>query len=827
MNAVVDCMVLIVSIDGRLFIRFSGRHITMPLIRSLLCCLTLVAILPFSRADVENTYIFNTIVGNSPLSGVLQRFAWPLSMAIDASGIIYVADTDASVVYKVTPAGGVSIVAGKSTVYETIDGPAETARFKALLAVAIDESGNVFVGDNRTIRKITPSGEVSTFAGVAGEVGVHDGPLAEARFGEITCLSFDGSGNLYTAAGQDFTIRKITPAGIVATLAGAHGESGSVDGIGSAARFGSVSGMVAADDGTLYIADGSNRTIRKVSPAGEVTTLAGRAGQSGSADGLGSAARFGRPRGITLDSMGNLFVSDAGNHTIRKITAAGLVSTLAGKSGLAGGLDGTGEEARFIEVSALVSDATNNIYGTDSVDGTLRKITPAGVVTTLVGVGRDNAIDSIDGPDSAAQLAPLTSIAIASNNDVYIADYFHRVIRKVPAGGKIFIYAGGMDIRGHIDGPALEARFSNPVGVAVDDDGVVYVADSGNNQIRKISTDGIVSTLDNLSGQYNILDGIGGAPAFHNPVSVAVDHDGTLYVCDAGNYFIRKISPTGVVSLFAGKPHQFGEVDGLGSEARFYHPAHIVLDGLGNAYVLDRRVEGRVVRKITAAGLVSTIDAGDRVTSLTVDQEGNVYVLGATITKISPRGTSSPIVSKAISNAASGRELKVIEFTMTGDIAVDKSGDLLVTSGRSLHKGQAAVAPKITEQPHSLSVKSGEQVRFSVAAEALPEATYQWFYNGSPFQDATTSELAFTNARATDAGNYTVVVTNEFGSATSEVAKLSITSTTVSPPPSTGSSGSSGGGGGAPSVWFLFTLTSLAVARRIITAACTGKRRLD
>ena len=779
----------------------------------------LVVFLPVSRADEGDTYIFTTIAGNSPLGGGLQRFAWPLSMAIDASDFIYVTDTDAAVVYKVTPAGEVSILAGKYTEYQTIDGSVDTARFKSLLGVAVDGSGDVLVGDNRTIRKITPAGDVSTFTGVAGESGITDGTLAEARFGEITCLTFDSAGNLYAAAGQNFTIRKITPEGVVSTLAGALGQQGSLDGIGAAARFGGISGMVADDDGTLYVAEGGNRTIRKVSPTGEVTTLAGSAGEEGDADGLGAAARFGRPWGIALDSTGNIFVSDAGNHTLRKITPAGMVSTVAGKSGFAGGLDGTGEEARFIELSALVSDTANNIYGTDSVDGTIRKITPAGVVTTFVGVGRDNAIESIDGPDSAAQLAPITGLAFASNGDIYIADYFHSVIRKFPADEKmIYTYAGGMDIRGDTDGPALEARFSAPFGVAVDDDGVVYVADTGNNKIRRISPDGMVSTLnDILTGQFDIRDGIGGAPAFHNPMDLAVDHDGTLYVCDTGHHFIRKISPTGVVSLFAGKPHQFGERDGLGSEARFYNPDRIVLDGLGNVYVLDRRVNGRVVRKITATGLVSTIEAGDRVSGLTVDEDGNVYVLGSTITKISPAGSISSIVAKAISNAAAGSELKDIEFTMTGDIAVDKGGGLLVASGRSLHIGQPAVAPKISEQPLSLSVKSGEQVRFSVAADASPAATYQWYFNGNLFQNATTTELVFTNAQASDAGDYTVVVTNLLGSTTSDVAKLTVSAATGSSPASTGpvaaKTGSSGGGGGSPSIWFLLTLTILTVVR--------------
>lgn len=760
-------------------------------------------------AAADAPYIFTTIAGNSPLTGPLQRFAWPLGLTIDHNGVMYVADGDHAVVFKVTPAGEVSVLAGKSAEYATIDGPAATARFNTLLAVAVDGSGNVFAADNHTIRKITPTGDVSTFTGVAGENGTADGMLAAARFGEISSLVFDAAGNLY-AVDDGCVIRKITPAGVVSTLAGQRGEHGHVDSIGAAARFGYIAALAVDAAGNLYASDSLTVTIRRISTTGVVSTFAGSAGQVGAADGMGSVARFGRPMGLTVDSAGTVFVGDAGNHTLRKITPSGLVSTVAGKTGLYGGLDGTGEEARFVELSALIADPTGNVLATDSVEGTIRKITPAGVVTTLVGTGRDNALESIDGPDSAAQLAPLLGLAIAPNRDVFIADNFHSVIRKVPAGGKILTFAGGMDERGLVDGPGADARFTTPEAVAVAADGTVFVADTGNDCVRKITPAGIVSTLTDLTGDYNILDGIGDSPAFRHPTGIAVDAAGTLYLSDSGNYIVRKITAAGVVSTLAGRPRFFGEVDGTGRDAMFYNLGALVLDGSGNLYVLDRRISGAVVRKITPAGVVTTVAGTQGATGLTVDAAGNVFVAGAVLTKISPLGIKSAVASKD----ATGKD---VTFESTGGISLDATGNLFVAAGRAVHKGQPAAAPAITAQPRAASVRVGDAVKFTVEATGLPAPTYQWFVNGAPFQGATTSELSFSNARAADAGNYSVVISNLMGSTTSSVAKLSVSAPAPAPSPGSGTSAAAGsgkgGGGGAPSLWFLLALSNLAWLR--------------
>src|SRR5207245_1130651 len=267
--------------------------------------------------------------------------------------------------------------------------------------VAVDGAGNIYVADsgNYTIRKVTSCGIVSTLAGLAGSIGSADGTGSDARFDFPVGVAVDSAGNVYVGDSGNHTIRKITPSGVVSTLAGVAGSSGSVDGASSAARFYQPAGTAVDTTGNVYVADSGNYTIRKITPSGVVSTLAGVAGSSGSADGTGSAARFYNPRGVAVDSAGNVYVADTQNYTIRKITPAAVVSTLAGLAGSSGSVDGTGSAARFYNPIGVAVDSAGNVYVADALNHTIRKITPAGVVSTMAGLARN--IGSVDGMGSA------------------------------------------------------------------------------------------------------------------------------------------------------------------------------------------------------------------------------------------------------------------------------------------------------------------------------------------------------------------------------------------------------------------------------------------
>ena len=276
-------------------------------------------------------------------------------------------------------------------------------------------------------------------------------------------------------------------AGVVTTLAGTAGSNGSTDATGSAARFNSAYGIAVDSSGNVYVADFYSSTIRKITAAGVVTTLAGTAGSNGSTDATGSAARFYSPRGVAVDSSGNVYVADNGNNTIRKITAAGVVTTLAGSPPptAAGSTDATGSAARFYLPYDVAVDSSGNVYVADNGNITIRKITAAGVVTTLAGLAGSNG--RTDATGSAARFYYPSGVDVDSSGNVYVADNGNFTIRKITAAGVVTTLAGTAGSNGSTDATGSAARFYVPLGVALDSSGNVYVGDSGNFTIRKIT----------------------------------------------------------------------------------------------------------------------------------------------------------------------------------------------------------------------------------------------------------------------------------------------------------------------------------------------------
>jgi sugar lactone lactonase YvrE len=317
-------------------------------------------------------------------------------------------------------------------------------------------------------------GTVSTFAG-NGTVGFAEGTGAAARFYQPTGLAFDADGNMYVADSQNHRIRKITPAGVVSTFAG-NGTAGFADGPGAAAQFESPFGVAVDAAGNVYIADTYNHRIRKINPTGVVSTLAGN-GSYGYADGGGAAAKFYVPKGVAVDPAGNVYVADENNQRIRKITPTGTVTTLAGST--SGSTDGDVSVAKFSDPRGIAIDADGNLYISDS--HRVRKITPGGMVSTLA--GSTQGITDADG--SAARFNIPTGLVVDADGNIYVADDNNERIRKVTPTGTVTTIAGGY-VPGFTDGFGEDAAFSSPTGIAIDGSGHIFVADRHNHSIRKI-----------------------------------------------------------------------------------------------------------------------------------------------------------------------------------------------------------------------------------------------------------------------------------------------------------------------------------------------------
>mgnify|MGYP001788312921 CR=1 FL=1 len=560
--------------------------------------------------------------GNLDGKGSDARFRSLISLTIDSQGNLFAFESDGTVAVsfrKITPEGVVSTL-------RTLDG-----------SLSIDMQGNRYAATAFAIFKVAADGTRVPFVGAEEASGNVDGQGRQARFIGIGKLTFDRDGNVYiTDQGPGSigggTIRKITPNGLVSTLAGMAGMSGSTDGIGAAARFGSPSsivfdpfrnvllvpdsklrqvtldgvvttpalnftGPVTSDSfgitnlaidraGTIFVTNIAVNVIYKITPNLDVFEFAGsfatRSPSDSYANGVGAAARFGPPRSIVTDASGNLFVADTGNTSIRKITPTGEVSTLAGMPGARPSLvNGAGPLARFNAPSGVSIDADGNLYVGDTGNHAIRKISTTGTVSVL-GPADGTPGPPVDGVAAVAKIAYPFATVVDGRGTIYFADQVGRIIRKIAADGAVSTVAGASNKFTSIDGTGNGAGFALIRGMVADTQGVLYVADQ--TSVRKVGPDGVVTTIAG-SLSPGMADGSALQARFARLNAIALDKAGNLFVSDAGNQAIRKITPDGAVSTVA--------------------PVHgpLALDAANTLYVAD----GAVIKKIDSNGSVTVV----------------------------------------------------------------------------------------------------------------------------------------------------------------------------------------------------------------------------
>ena len=633
---------------------------------------------------------------------------YPYKVAFDTAGNAYIADAGHYLLRKVTPSGIISTYAGNGTYGNTGDGGAATsASVGILISVAADKHGNVYMVDenNNCVRKIDASGIITTFAGTGAAGFSGDGGLASAaKLNFPTDIAIDTAGNIFIADWQNVRVRKINTAGIISTVAGTGFTGTFADSsIAATTSIGKPYRIALDRFGNMYIGESNLHQVCKMNAAGYLTTVAGDDSTAYSGDGVpATTAAISVPSGLATDAAGNLYISDITNQRIRKVDAVtGIISTVAG-TGIPG-FNGDGGFATASQLSnpeGLTFDAAGHMYISEAGNNRIREMSTAGTLITFAGQS-GLFEDSIAAKN--AEMGPMYNVAADSRGNVYTVDFENGRIRKVNTQG-IITTAAGSGVWGPADGyggdggPALNAQMYYPMDVAVDTAGNMYIADEGNNRIRKVDTAGIITTI---AGSYTIgYTGDGGpatAATFTDVSGIAVDKLGNIYVADDGNGTIRKIDTAGMISTVAGTGTPgFSGDHGLATAAQLNHPYDVAVDNFGNIYVSDQH--NNCIRKIDGTGIITTLtdtaagfsgDGGPASSAqindpqgIKTDSAGNVYFADAgnqRIRKISMSGTITTIAGTGTAGySGDGGPSTAAKLNAPSGVAIDPSGNMYI-----------------------------------------------------------------------------------------------------------------------------------------------------
>ncbi len=731
--------------------------------------------------------------GNADGTGSVARFNYPTGIVIAANGNLYVADTNNHVIRQITPAGVVTTLAGSKGTAGSVNGTGTGARFNYPRTLAIDPSGNLYVTDiqKHWVRKVTPAGAVTTLAGQADTSGTTNGTGTAALFTNPVYLAADSTGNVYVS--ENGTVRRITPAGVVTTRAGVAGNRSIVDGSPTTARFSGPGALLVRADDSLLVSDGG--ALRLIASDGYVFTITGDNESNATVDGTGFDVRFNSLSGLTRDSAGRIYAVEYYGNVVRR----GLLSSAPAAPSISlqpqsariiagsnvtltsGAIGNPVATYQWRKNGAPITNATSttltltNVQPSDSGNYTLVATNAEGATNSDVAVleilplpgndsfnrrttilGDANTFTAYNFSATAQSGEPaiagtpasktvwftwtapasgdVTFDTIGSSFDTRMAVFrgdtlsqltlvaanaseagrkFSRVRFAAKAGDVFQIaidgvngatgdyrltldyswnfvsYSGAFSVSGTTNGALADARYNFPAAFALDGSGNVFLADTSNHVIRKITPAGVVSTFAGTAGSSGTSNGTGAAARFNRPFGLAIDSSGNLYVADTSNHAIRKITPAGAVTTLAGTAGTSGSADGTGAAARFNLPSGVAVDATGNVFVTD--YSNSLIRKITAAGVVTTF-AGALNTSgnspqyfsspwgIAVDAAGNVYVADpANIKKITPAGVSSLFAGdiSGFTGTADGVGAAA-QFNNPGQIVVDASGNVFV-----------------------------------------------------------------------------------------------------------------------------------------------------
>ena len=580
-----------------------------------------------NRKGIITTIAGNGTAGFSGDGGPAKKASlnYPSGLALDSKGNLYISDRSNNRIRRVNPKGVINTYAGNGEDgYSGDSGPALKARIDRPFGLAIDKKDNLYIADRRNnrIRKINPSGIITTAAGDGGFFYMGDnGPAYRASIAGPTGVAVDDKGNIYIADRNNNRIRVVDKQGMIRTVAGTGQQD--YNGEAELARDTNLYlpfGLALDEKGRLLVIDRSHYRIRRVDPLkGTVETLAGNGRKNFAGDGgPATGANLSFPHGIAVDKDNNIIFSDKGHYRIRKISPAGIIQTIAGTGNRGNVGDGVpAMQASLYSVQSLILNSKEDVYfvSPSGFINMIRYIDDKEIIHTFIQTAdkeylaslQDDQSQGLSMKNKIAMITQFSDIVFDKDNNIFTADRINHQIRKIDPQGNVSTVAGtGESDYDGDGGPAAKATFRDPRALAIDEEGNLYIADTANNRIRKIDTKGIVSTV---AGNGEHKDTGDGGPALEAGIrsmdALAISPEGELHIVGFNTHRIRKLTKDGKIVTVAGKGYQgfFGD-GGPATKAMLKQPAAVAFDSKGNMYISD--MGNNRIRKVDTKGIIST-----------------------------------------------------------------------------------------------------------------------------------------------------------------------------------------------------------------------------
>jgi sugar lactone lactonase YvrE len=685
----------------------------------------------------------NVPATNSPVA--------PASVTVDGAGNLFIADSRNNRIRKVDTGGIITTVAGNGAASFSGDGgPATSASLDSPTGVAVDSAGNLFVADfaNSRIRKVDHATQIITTVagnGTASFAG-DGGPATAAELNFPVGIFVDSSGNLFIADTGNFRVRMVDHSSQVITTVAGNGSGASSGDGGPATSAGLEAETVAVDSsGNFFIADFGNNRIRKVGTTGNISTVAGNGTAGFSGDGgPATGAELQLPRGITVDSAGNLLIADSNNFRIRKVDLSGNITTVAGNGNFNFSGDGGPATSAGMAPNFVAVDSAGNLFSADNGgpgqgENRVRRIDHSTqIITTVAGNGNPSFLGD-GGPATSASLQNPQGVAQDAAGNIFIADSNNSLIRKIDTHGVITTVAGGGTSGLGDGGPATSAALAFPAGVVVDaaGTGILFIADTQNQRIRKVDLSGTITTVaGNGTNAFSGDNGPATSASLNFPNGVAVDAAGNIFVADSTNNRIRKVDTGGIITTVAGNgTFGFSGDGGPASNAGLEGPEGVAVDGAGNLFIADtssqriRKVDHATQNITTVAGNGTNAFSGDggpatsaslfNPFAVAVDRAGNLLIGDFGNQRVRKVDSSGVITTMAGNGTASfsgdGGSGASAGVHSPAGLAIDPIGNFFIADSGNNRIRRVVTPPDfaISANPASATIRAGQSATFN------------------------------------------------------------------------------------------------------------------